>query len=184
MSRKYRFGDQDHLHFVTFTTINWIDVFIREQYRQVLIDSVKYCQNNKGLEVYGYCLMTSHFHMIMGRNSFNTQEGIVRDLKSHTSGCMHDILERTDIVHESRREWLLWMMKRAGTINTNNNGFQFWQQHNNPIEIWTPAVFDQKLDYIHLNPVESGFVSQPEDWRYSSAVNYSGRKGVIDILYP
>ena len=124
MSRKYRFGDQSNLHFVTFTTINWIDVFIREEYKEVMVNSIKYCQKNKGLEVYGYCLMTSHFHMIMGTASDNLLEGIVRDMKSYTSKCMHDILESEKIIHESRREWMLWMMKRAGTKNKNNKGFQ------------------------------------------------------------
>jgi len=184
MSRKYRFGDQDHLHFVTYTTINWIDVFIREEYRNILTESINYCKANKGLEVYGYCLMPSHFHMIMGRSRENTLEGIVRDMKSYTSRRMHEVLEDRNYIHESRREWMLWMMKRAGIKKSNNKGFQFWQQHNHPIEIWSPAVFDQKLAYIHNNPVEAGFVENPEDWRYSSAVNYSGRKGMIEIVYP
>ena len=183
MSRKYRFGDQQHLHFVTFTTIHWIDVFIREEYREILVNSIKYCQNNKGLEVYGYCFMTSHIHMILGTSGTSLLEGVVRDMKSFTSTQMHRILENPIAHQESRKEWMLWMMKRAGTKNSNNNDFQFWQQHNHPIEIWSPEVFDQKLDYIHMNPVVSGFVENPEDWRYSSAVNYSGRKGIIDIVY-
>ena len=72
MSRKYKIRDQERPYFVTFTVINWIDVFIRNEYRNIFIDSVKYCQLNKGLEVYAWCMMTSHVHMIIGSNGQNS----------------------------------------------------------------------------------------------------------------
>ena len=67
---------------------------------------------------------------------------------------------------------MLWMFARAGIKNSNNVNYQFWQQHNQPIEIWSLKVFEQKLNYIHQNPVETGFVTDPIDWKYSSARNY------------
>ncbi len=183
MSTKYRFGDQKNLHFITCTAINWIDLFIREEYRTIIVDSIKFCQKNKGLEVYGYCLMTSHFHMIMGSSGRFPQESIVRDFKAHTSGKIHELLKSPIFMQESRKEWMYKIMKSEGLRNSNNHDFQFWQQSNHPVELWSPPVFDQKLEYIHMNPVEAGFVETPEDWKYSSAVNYAGKKGVIDILY-
>ena len=72
-------------------------------------------------------------------------------------------------------------MQRAGSRNSNVKGSQFWQQHNKPIELWSPAVIDQKVDYVHMNPVEAGYVSEPEHRKYSSALDYSGRKGVLEI---
>ena len=77
-----------------------------------------------------------------------------------------------DNPQESRKEWMLWMFARAGIKNSNNVNYQFWQQHNQPIEIWSLKVFEQKLNYIHQNPVETGFVTDPIDWKYSSARNY------------
>jgi len=71
MSRKYKIKDQERPYFLTFTVINWIDAFIRNEYRNIFIDSVKFCQQNKGLEVYAYCIMTSHVHMIIGSNRQN-----------------------------------------------------------------------------------------------------------------
>jgi putative transposase len=65
MSRKYKISDYDKPHFVTFTVIQWFDVFIRDEYRGIFIDSVKYCQENKGLEVFAWCMMPSHIHMIL-----------------------------------------------------------------------------------------------------------------------
>lgn len=184
MSRKYKIRDQEKLYFVTFTVINWIDVFIRNEYRNAFLESIRYCQQNKGLEVYAWCIMTSHAHLILGTNGENKLEHIIRDLKSFTSRSIRKFLESQDSVLESRREWLIDMMKTAGSKNNNNKNFQFWQQHNHPIELSTNALLDQKLNYIHNNPVEAGFVESPEMWQYSSAKDYYGTgKGELDILF-
>lgn len=184
MSRKYKIKDQEKLYFVTFTVIDWIDFFIRDEYRQIFVDSVKYCQQNKGLEVYAYCMMTSHIHMILGTKGTNNLEAIIRDMKSFTSRNFRKALEDANQVHESRREWILRKMYSAGTFNNNNNDFQFWAQDNHPIELSTNEILDQKFEYLHLNPVAAGFVDQPESWLYSSARDYAGiAKGVIDLNY-
>src|SRR5664279_4082652 len=66
MSRKYKFHDNDKLYFISFATVHWIDVFIREEYNHIILDSWKHCQEKRGLEIYGWCIMTSHVHMIIG----------------------------------------------------------------------------------------------------------------------
>lgn len=76
---------------------------------------------------------------------------------------------------ESRKEWMLWMFERAGKKNSNVKYRQFWQQNNNPIEIWSLKFFEQKLSYIHNNPVILGFVTDLIDWKYSSARNYGNK---------
>jgi putative transposase len=80
MGRKYQIRDREKVYFVTFTIVNWIDVFIRDCYRGIFIDSLKFCQENKGLEVYAYCLMTSHVHLIIGSKGYNKLEDIIRVL--------------------------------------------------------------------------------------------------------
>ncbi len=181
MSRKYKFRDNDKLYFVSFATVYWIDVFIRDEYRHLLLDSLRHCQEKKGLEVYAWCLMTSHVHLIIGSQGEKMQD-ILRDFKSFTSRQMRQAIQEHP--QESRREWMLWMMERAGRKNSNNqkSGFQFWQQHNQPIELFSNHVMQQKLDYVHRNPVEAGFVSAPEDYVYSSARDYAGEKGLLDII--
>ena len=79
-------------------------------------------------------------------------------------------------------EWMLWMMERAGKKNPNNRDFQFWQQNNEPIELNTNDLLTNTLHYTHYNPVEAGFVSNPEDWIYSSARDYAGEKGPLNII--
>jgi REP element-mobilizing transposase RayT len=185
MSTKYKIADQIKPHFVTFTVIDWIDIFIRDDYRSVLIDSIRYCQVNKGLEVYAYCFMTSHIHMIVSTGpDTNLLEGTIRDMKSFTSRKIREVMENTNQIHESRKEWILKRMYQAGKCNNNNIDFQFWQQHYHPIELNTNELIDEKLEYIHLNPVAAGFVDIPEAWLYSSARDYSGiAKGAIELVY-
>ena len=74
---------------------------------------------------------------------------------------------------------MLWMFERAGAKISNVEHRQFWQQHNMPIEIWSYQVFEQKLNYIHNNPVETGFVTDATDWKYSSARNYGNNDHAI-----
>jgi REP element-mobilizing transposase RayT len=183
MSRKFRIADQDKPHFVTFTVIHWIDIFIRDEYRQIFVDSVKYCQVNKNLEVFAYCVMPSHVHMILRTDSKNPLEGVIRNLKSFTSRSIRKILETQGHI-ESRKEWLLHMMYNAGRYNSNNRDWQFWQQHNNPIELSRNESLDRTLDYIHMNPVKAGFVNAPEAWICSSAGDYHNTsKGPIELVF-
>lgn len=76
------------------------------------------------------------------------------------------------------------MLKRVAKQKDNLNSYQFWQHHSNPIELWSEKVIKQKISYIHYNPVESGFVNQPSDWKYSSASNYEDMSGIIEIDDP
>jgi hypothetical protein len=122
--------------------------------------------------------------MIIGTTGPNPLEGIMRDLKSFTSRSIRKVLEDPQQVHESRREWVLRMMYNAGKYNSSNIDFQFWQQHSHSIELNTHKLVEQKLEYIHLNPVAAGFVDVPEAWIYSSARDYSGMgKGLIDLVF-
>ena len=66
MSTKYKFRDDNELYFVSFATVNWIDVFSRQAYRDIFLESLVYCQENKGMELYAYCIMTNHVHLIIG----------------------------------------------------------------------------------------------------------------------
>lgn len=135
----------------------------------------------KELEVYGYCMMTSHVHMIIGTET-GVLSDIVRDFKSFTSRHIIKAIKSNN--HESRREWMLSLMYAAGINNERNKYFQFWQQHNHPIELNTAEMLEQRLAYIHNNPVELGLVGKEEEWLHSSAGDYYGlRKGEIELLF-
>jgi putative transposase len=180
MSRKYKFRDPGSLYFVTFAVVHWIDVFTRSEYKDTLLDVFRYCQKNKGLEIYAYCIMSNHVHLIIGSNQ-EPLAAIIRDLKGVSSKRL--IKQIQEHPGESRKEWMLDLMAKAGEKNSNNTKFQFWLQHNKPIELNNNAIMDQKLAYIHNNPVVAGFTHRQEAWLYSSARDYHGEKGLLDIQF-
>jgi putative transposase len=121
------------------------------------------------MELYGYCIMTIHIHLIF-RSANGDPSGLIRDFKGFTSRKMLKEIEENP--QKSRKQLMLWMFERSGKKNSKVKLRQFWQQNNKSIEIWSLKVFEQKLNYIHNNPVETGFVINPIDWKYSSARNY------------
>ena len=103
----------------------------------------------------------------------------MRDMKKFTSfKLLRAILENPQ---ESRREWLLKMFEEKGRRNSNNTKFQFWQQDNHPVELSSNEMMEQRLNYLHNNPIKAGFVRLAEDYLYSSANDYAGVKGYFDI---
>ena len=180
MSSKYRIHENEALYFVSFAIVDWIDVFTRKAYKDILIKSLKYCQQHKGLELYAWVVMTNHVHLIAGA-SHNSLSNILRDMKKHTSLQLKNAIQQHP--EESRREWMMDLFRKAGKSNSNNNNFQFWQQDNHPIELLTPKFIHQKLNYIHNNPVVAGWVDKPEDYLYSSARDYCGAgSGLLAII--
>jgi len=103
----------------------------------------------------------------------------MRDLKKFTSVEIIKAIKNNPT--ESRKKWLLQAFAEEGKQNANNTSNQFWQQDNHPIELYNNEMIEQKLNYIHNNPVKSGFVEKPEDYVYSSARDYAGIKGLIEI---
>jgi REP element-mobilizing transposase RayT len=173
MSRKYKFHNESGVYFVTFATQNWVDVFTRNEYKDILIENLNFCQENKGLELFAWCIMTNHVHLIARTKEGFTLPDFLRDFKKYTAKAIIKAIKENQ--RESRKEWLLEMFKTE-------NGYRFWRGDNKPIEIWSNHVFDQKLQYIHNNPVEAGLVFRAEDYIYSSAIDYAGEKGLLEIL--
>jgi REP element-mobilizing transposase RayT len=181
MSEKYKIRDQEKLYFVTFSVVQWIDVFTKPEYRDILLESLKYCQNKKGLEVYAWCIMSNHVHFILGSLGQERLEDIIRDFKKYTS--VHIVKSIEQSPNESRRDWLLWMFRKLAEKSNKHAKYCFWQNEYHPIELSTYEMMQQKLDYIHNNPVKSGWVTEPQHYLYSSAIDYSGGKGLIDVKF-
>jgi REP element-mobilizing transposase RayT len=180
MSRKYKFLNKEGLYFVSFAVVNWIDVFIQPEYNDIIVESLTYCKNNIGLQLYCWCIMSSHVHLIFNARD-NNPEVILGRFKEFTSKQLVKAISENP--QESRKEWLLWMFKRAASKSSNVTNYQFWQHNNQPIELWSPKVTEQKADYLHNNPVEAGLITEAWHWKYSSAIDYSGGKGLIDVEY-
>jgi len=170
----YIIRDQFATHFVTFTTVGWVDLFSRKACADILIDSFRYCMNHKGLVIHAYVVMSNHVHMIA--TAHETSSGlsaILRDMKKHTAKKLIAGVLKSG--KESRKEWLEMVFKYYAKYNKNNGAYQVWQQKNHPKICLHPKFTKQKINYIHQNPVEAGIVDSAEDYLHSSARNYAGR---------
>jgi len=179
MSTKYKFLDHYGLYFVSFATVGWVDVFTRPLYTNIFCESVKYCQQNKGLNLHAWCLMSNHVHLIFSRSGLHSHSDILRDLKKFTSKKLLEAIENNPA--ESRKDWMKSIFRNAGEKKSNNKEYQFWQQDNHPIELFSPLVTFQKIDYVHGNPVAAGIVTESEHYLHSSARDYAGINGMLDI---
>lgn len=178
MSRNYKIHDPQGIYFITYTVVSWIDIFTRPLYKDILLDSFRYCQESMGLEIHAWCIMTNHVHLIVSTKGKKLSD-IIRDMKKFISKKI--IYEMNYNPQESRKEWMRAIFQNAGAYNSNNEVYQFWQQNNNPIELYSPDVVRQKLDYILNNPVVEGFVTESIYYPYSSAFDYAGGNGPIKI---
>jgi len=180
MSRNYKFQNPEGVYFVSFAVVEWIDVFTRNEYKDMLLDSLRYCQHEKGMEIYAWCIMSNHVHLIFSSIKDEKPELILGSFKRFTSKAIVAAIKEN--LQESRKDWLLKQFEEAGKKSSNVKQYQLWRHDNKPIELWSNKVIDEKLNYIHNNPVEEGLVFKAEQYVYSSAIDYAGEKGLLDIV--
>jgi putative transposase len=177
---RYLISDKNAPHYVTFTIAEWVDVFTRLIYKKIITDNLTYCIENKGLEVWAWCLMSNHLHAVLRAKEGYNLSGIIRDYKKYTSKA---IVKAIKTEPESRREWMLHRFEWAGKADKRITNYKLWQESNHAIQFdpLQPTLTKQKIDYIHNNPVRAGIVDSPEDYLYSSARDYYGKSGLIKV---
>ena len=173
----YQINDQSTAHFITATVVDWVDVFSRKIYKDILIDSLDFCIRNKGMILYGYVIMTNHVHLVIQSENGKLSD-LIRDFNKFTA---RNILDTIALGAESRKDWMLKRFEFACKSHTRNEKYQFWKYGNHPEEVYSEKFLWQKLDYIHLNPVRAGIVEKASNYLYSSASNYVNGKGLLEI---
>ncbi len=177
-SSKYFIRNPEETYFLTMTVVDWVDVFTRPVYKDIIADSLQFCQEKKGLVVYSWVLMTNHLHLLVQVEQGKKLGDIIRDFKRFTA---NNIIEAIKSENESRREWLLHKFEWNTKFKSSHEHYQFWQAGNHAKECFTAEFIKEKLYYIHENPVRAGIIEYPEDYLYSSARNYAGKQGRIPI---
>lgn len=179
MSEKYKFHDPEGIYFTTSTVVHWIDLFTRKEFKHIIINSLIYCQEQKGLIVHAWCLMPSHLHMIISTKDKPLSD-ILRDFKKHTT---REIVKELELINESRREWLLRAFKNSGKNLKRIINYKIWQDGNHPVLLDRAELVREKLLYIHNNPVKDEIVDEAKNYWYSSARDYENEKGFLNIEF-
>lgn len=178
MSEKYRFYDPNAVYFTTSTIVDWINVFTQPLYCEIILDSLRYCQKHKKLIIHAWVIMSNHIHMIISRSGDPELSDIMRDFKRHTSV---EIVKAIRNNNDSRAGWMLKIFNKAASDIKRVNSFKLWKDGNHPIILDSNTKIEQRLEYLHNNPVKAGIVNNDYEYIYSSAIDYNGGKGLIDI---
>lgn len=170
---RYRIFEDCYPHFITCTVVGWLPVFIRPETVEIILDSLRFLQRERGLQLFGYVIMENHLHMIAKAERLAERIG---QFKSFTARSIIDLLMRrqaTSLLRELR------YLKRKHKIDRE---FQFWEEGCHPQQIDSDEILLQKLAYMHNNPLRRGYVDDPTHWRYSSARNYARLPGLLDVV--
>ena len=178
MTTGYQIKEQDALYYLTLQVVDWVDIFTRQCYRDIVVDSLRYCQLNKNLQVFAFVIMSNHVHLIANSGT-GELSATLRDFKKYTSKA---ILQQVAEGRESRREWMLNRFEFAASRHGRNDRYQLWTHENHAEIIYSDKFLFQKMDYIHQNPVRAGIVEHPEEYLYSSARYLADRPCVLDIV--
>jgi len=117
MGTKYKFLNPSGIYFISFALVDWIDVFTRNKYKDIVVESLRYCCEKKGMVLFAWCIMTSHVHLIFGVKGDIKHSDLIRDFKKFTSkAIINAIIQNTQ---ESRKEWMLEKFHKAGSSKSN-----------------------------------------------------------------
>lgn len=163
MRSKYKFTDKDGVYFITATVIEWLPVFTNEAYCQILTDSLKFCQQKKQLRIYAYVILENHIHLVCEAPRLSQT---ISDFKKFTARKVIDTLKK------DQKDWLLNQLAYYKKRHKVHSTYQFWQEGVHPQLIVSDQMLNQKIAYIHNNPVKRGLIEKAEHWRFSSARNY------------
>ena len=145
MSTKYKATTTEQAYFITVTTVGWIDIFTRLNQKYNIIEALKYCQKHKGLEIYAYCLLSSHLHLLCKGTDGFVLSDIMRDFKKFTS---KKIIQTIQDEPESRREWMLDYFQKSCEHLKREQQYKVWQNGYHAEIVETNWFIKQKVNYI------------------------------------
>jgi REP element-mobilizing transposase RayT len=159
-------------YLITSSFVHGLPLFAKPEIAQLLIDAIKFHQSKSELKVYAYCIMENHFHLIAKHDDFKI---CMQSIKSYTAKKVSDLLKSRN------NKFYLKQLTSSKKRGKNQSTYQIWQEGYHPKQISTEKILRQKINYVHFNPVKRGYVDKPEDWRYSSARDYLGQLGLLEI---
>ena len=175
MSHGCKIDKQDAAYFLTLTITDWQYVFKEDRFKNILVDGLNFCVEKKGLEIFSYVIMSTHMHLI-ARAKNEDLSFVIGGFKKFSAIKILNILRK-----ENPNSIYLYKFSEAAKKHSRNENFQFWKYGNHPEEVYSPKFTLSKIKYIHNNPVDAGMVARPENYYYSSAYDYAGKKGPVKV---
>lgn len=175
------FREKEACYFITFQTVDWVDIFVRPVYKQVIVHTLNHFIESRGLIVYAWCLMSHHLHLLAQANNGHVIADLEKEYKSFTTT---KILEAIDTEPENRKDWMLERFEHFGSMLGLMKKYHVWQNCSNPlfIEMKKKDLLLEHFEYIHQNPVRDKIVDIAVEYKYSSARDYAGMKGLVNIV--
>lgn len=171
---RYRFLPNDPSpYFLSTSTINWLPLFGNPDIANILLDSLRFLIEQNRLCLFAYVIMENHVHLVAVADDLSKE---IANFKSFTAR------KAIDYYVERDNTYALEQLKQNKLDHKNDREYQFWQEGSHPQRIMNAEMLRQKVEYIHNNPVERGYVELPEHWRYSSAGDYAGKPGLLPVF--
>jgi REP element-mobilizing transposase RayT len=170
---RYRIFETEYPYFMTGTIVGWAPVFTRPETFDLIYDSWRFLQRERQFRLFAYVILENHLHLIASAPDLSA---VMRHFKSFTARQIIDLLESRGV------RVLLQQLRPLKLRHKKESENQVWQEGNHPQQIRGEDMMQQKIEYIHNNPVVRGYVDEPLHWRHSSARNYAGQPGLIEVV--
>jgi len=169
---RYKIYEPTQPHFITCTILHWIPIFTRTQTTDIIFESLKYLQKTDNLKIYAYVILENHLHLIVESDDIAKS---MRSFKAHTAKEILKYLQENNV--KSILDQLAFYKK----AHKKNATYQLWQEGIQPKLIINNKMMIDRINYTHNNPVKRGYIDEAVHWRYSSARDYEGVKGLIGV---
>ena len=170
---RYKIYETEYPYFITSTVNSWLPIFTRQEAADIVLDSWRYLQRERELKLFAYVILENHLHMIVSAPELSS---VIQSFKSFTARQLIDLLK------ERQATTLLRQLRATKLNHKTQSEYQVWQEGGKPKQIQNDEMMWQKIEYTHNNPMVRGFVDDPIHWRWSSARNYVGEDGLIEVV--
>jgi REP element-mobilizing transposase RayT len=169
---RYKIHEPTYPHFITCTILHWIPIFTRTETTDIIFNSLKYLQQTDNLKLYAYVILENHLHLIVQSDDLSKS---MESFKKYTARQIIDLLKMRNVTTILNQ---LSFYKKA---HKDDREYQLWQEGIAPKLIQDDEMMVERINYIHNNPIKRGYVDEAKHWRYSSARDYEGDVGLIEV---
>lgn len=168
----YKVYETEYPYYMTCSIVDWLPIFSIPAVTRKVLESLTYFQKKHEFTLYAYVIMENHFHLIAQSPDLQKH---MRSFKSYTARQIIDHIKMNGHNHYQQK------LRSLKLEHHTDSDFQLYFEGYHPKKVVGDKMMNQKVSYIHQNPVKRGYVDMPEDWRYSSARDYAGERGLIPV---